>query len=200
MVSGARVSVPAAALVGTVVLCTMILVSPGAAAAPAPHVFAFLSHAGGRELARLHQVGRRISVLAPNWYELDLARGTLRPPSRRRPVLRVARRVDVPLWPVVNARTGGSAAIDDPIVRERAARAIARVADKRAYAGVTLDIEELLPSQREAYSALVRRVAALLRDRRRRLAVYVPRPAAAGSSLAYDWPALAASADRKSVG
>lgn len=167
----------------------------GAPAAPPRRVFAFLSHAGGAELARLGQVGRRISVLAPNWYTLELDDGAISPPSGTGPVITAARRVGVPLWPVVNARTAGSAAIGDPVARERAAQAIARVAAQRGYAGVTLDIEELLPAQRDDFSALVARVGQLVHADRRRLAVYVPRPTDVGSSLAYDLEALASAAD-----
>lgn len=164
-------------------------------AKPPRRVFAFLSRADGRELTRLAQVGRRISVLAPNWYELDVARGTVREPWDRTPVLRAARRAGVPLWPVVNARTGGSSAIDAPAARRRAARAVVRVASDPAYAGVTLDVEELRAGQRDAYTAFVREVAAGLSARGRRLAVYAPRPTRGGSALAYDWPALADAAD-----
>jgi hypothetical protein len=163
--------------------------------APPPRVFAFLSRADGVELTRLAQVGRRISVLAPNWYEVDVGSGAMHAPSGHERLLGAARLARVPLWPVVNARTGGSPAIEDPTARTRVARAIGRVAADRAYAGVTLDVEELRSSQRDAYSALVREVAALLSRQGRQLAVYVPRPAAAGSALAYDWSALAAAAD-----
>lgn len=168
---------------------------PRVHAEPPKRVFAFVSHADGLELKRLAQVGDRIGVLAPNWYGIDLATGAIRGPSQRGPLLRAARRAGVPVWPVVNASTGGSPAIDDAAARRRATRAIARVAAKRGHAGVTLDIEELLPSQRDAYSALVARVARLVRRRGGHLAVYAPRPTGVGSSLAYDWHALARSAD-----
>lgn len=110
-------------------------------------------------------------------------------------MIRAARRAGAALWPVVNARTGGSVALDDARARERVAQAIARVANEPEHAGVTLDIEELLPTQKASYTALVRRVVALVRPRGRRVAVYVPRPTTGGSALAYDWPALAAAAD-----
>ncbi|ADB49808.1 glycosyl hydrolase family 18 protein [Conexibacter woesei] len=193
-----RAALATAAVVGAAAVAALGLAAlrPGAAPAEPPkRVFAFLSRADGLELRRLAQIGRRISVLAPNWYELDVDSGALHEPWQREPVLRAARRAGVPVWPVVNARTGGSAAIDDPLARARTVAAIVRVASDPAYAGVTLDIEELLATQRDAYTALVRDVAAALAVRRRRLAVYAPRPTRGGSALAYDWPALAAAAD-----
>lgn len=185
----------AAAAVAAAALGLAALRPEAAPADPPKRVFAFLSRADGLELERLAQVGRRISVLAPNWYELDVDSARVREPWQPEPVLRAARRAGVPVWPVVNARTGGSAAIDDPLARARLVAAIVRVASDRAYAGVTLDIEELLATQRDAYTALVRDVSAALAARGRRLAVYAPRPTRGGSALAYDWPALAAAAD-----
>jgi spore germination protein YaaH len=194
-VRAALATVTAIAVVTVAALSVAVLKPDPAPAKPPGRVFAFLSRADGLELTRLAQVGRRISVVAPNWYEIDVDTGALHEPWQRDPVLRAARRAGVPVWPVVNARTGGSAAIEDPLARERIARSIARVASDRAYAGVTLDMEELLPTQRDAYSAFVQRLAALLKQGRRKLAVYAPRPASAGSTLAYDLPALAAAAD-----
>jgi spore germination protein YaaH len=193
-----RVALATVALIGVATVAGLAVARLGSAPDPAKpprRVFAFLSGADGRELTRLAQVGKRISVLAPNWYEVDVDTGELHEPWQREPVLRAAAGAGVPVWPVVNARTGGSAAIEDPLARERLAQAIARIASDRAYAGVTLDVEELLPTQRDAYTAFVQRVAALLKQGRRRLAVYAPRPAAAGSALAYDLPALASAAD-----
>lgn len=193
-----RATLATAALVGLAAVAALGVAGLGADEPPAEpprRVFAFLSRADGLELTRLAQVGRRISVVAPNWYELDVDRGTVREPWDRAPVLAAARRAGVPVWPVINARTAGSAAIDEPRARARAVRAVVRVASDPAYAGVTLDVEELLATQRDAYTAFVRDVAASLSARRRRLAVYAPRPTRAGSALAYDWPALAAAAD-----
>jgi spore germination protein YaaH len=170
--------------------------SDPAPAAPPKRVFAFLSRVqGGLELTRLRQVGRRISVLAPNWYDVDVATAEVGVPSGQQSVLDAARRVRVPLWPVVNARTGADPAIDDPAARDRVVRALVNIASDRAYAGITLDVEELAPQQRDSFTALVRSLADALKARGRRLAVYVARPRGAGSSLAYDLPALAAAAD-----
>jgi hypothetical protein len=156
-----------------------------AALALPPHVFAFVSDQDGRELRRLARVGARVDVVAPNWYSLDATTGRTVGPYDRRPLLRVARRRGVRVWPVVNARTGGAAWNARGVVRSLVA-----VAQARGARGVTLDMEELRPSQRAAFSALVRRAARRLHRVGRRLAVYVPRTGAA-----YDWAALARSAD-----
>lgn len=187
------VTVAAVAAAG---LTTAAVRCDAAPAAPPKRIFAFLSRIeGGTEMVRLRQVGRRISVLAPNWYEVNVDTGAMHRPSGHHDVLEEARRQRLPVWPVINARTGGSPAIEDPVARTRAIRAIAQVALDPAYAGVTLDIEELAPQQRGHYTALVRGLSTALRRHRRKLAVYVPRPREAGSSLAYDVPALAKAAD-----
>jgi spore germination protein len=153
--------------------------------APPPHVFAFVSHQDGRELRRLARVGARVDVVAPNWYALDAASGRLAGPHDRDPLLRIARRRGVRVWPVVNVRTGGAAWNGDGVVR-----ALVSVARTRGVAGVTLDMEELRPDQRAAFTALVRRAARRVHRNGRQLAVYVPRTGAA-----YNWRALARTAD-----
>ena len=144
-----------------------------------PRVFAFVSNHGGAELERLARVGARIDVVAPNWYGLDAATGELREPWDRQPLLDVAAGHGIEVWPTVNSLTGGS-----DLARRRIVRALVRVA--RQHDGVTLDMEELRPDQRDEFTALVRAAG----RRVRRLAVYVPRTGAA-----YDWRALARHAD-----
>lgn len=188
-------AVTAAAVVAAALAVTAVGGDP-ASAAPPKKVFAFLSRVeGGIEMTRLRQVGRRISVLAPNWYEVNIYSGAMHVPSGHQAVLDAARGLRLPVWPVINARTGGSPSIDDPAARARVVGAIVAVASDPAYRGVTLDIEELTPEQRDSYTTLVRDVAKALDRRGRRLAVYVPRPRGAGSSLAYDIEALARAAD-----
>jgi hypothetical protein len=154
-------------------------------------VFAFVSRLGGAELRRLDAVGPRIDVIAPNWYSLD-GGGALATPVRGAadPLLRAARRDGVAVWPVVNARTGGSAAWEAPAAQAEIVAALRAVALGAGARGATLDMEELRPSQRGAFSALVRAAATALHAVHRRFAVYVMRTGAA-----YDWRALAASAD-----
>ena len=164
-----------------------------ATARPPPHVFAFLSHTGG-ELTHLARVGRKISVLAPNWYTLDLRTAAVRGPTGTSAVLREARRVGVAVWPVVNARATSAVSLRDRSIARRLAGAIARIGTARAYAGVTIDIEDLAASDRAAFSSLVARVAARLRRHGRRLAVYAPGTDGVGSGAAYDWSSLAHSA------
>lgn len=170
-------------------------VARSAAVARRPHVFAFLSHAAGGELADLARVGRAIGVLAPNWYSLDLGTGAVRGPSGTAAVLREARQVHVPVWPVVNARASHAVSLGDRSVARRAARAIARVGTAPGYAGATLDIEGLKASERAPFSSLVAHVAATLHRHGRRLAVYAPGADGVGSGAAYDWSSLASSAD-----
>jgi hypothetical protein len=159
---------------------------------PPPRVFAFVSHRGGAELRRLERVGARIDVVAPNWYALAPATGLLRAPSGRHTgeLLKLAAARGVRVWPVVNARTGGSGAWTPAPARARIVASLRAAALGPGAQGVTLDMEELTPTQRPAFTALVREAAAALRRVDRRLAVYVPRTA-----RAYDWRALADAAD-----
>ena len=109
MVAGSRVL---ACLLGVAVLAlasSALGRSSGSKPGPPPRVFAFLSRAGGTELEHLRRYGARISIVAPNWYELHLTNQTLSgTPSQ--PVAAAARAAGVQLWPVVNARLGPGAA------------------------------------------------------------------------------------------
>jgi spore germination protein YaaH len=182
----ALVAAGAAALAALVAACGGEPASAvaGERAAPPPRVFAFVSNHGGAELERLARVGARVDVAAPNWYALDAATGELRGPWDRRPLLRVAREHGVRVWPAVNSLTGGSRAWESPAARRRIVRSLVSVA--RDHDGVTLDMEELRPHQRDEFTALVRAAA----RRVSKLAVYVTREGAA-----YDWRALARHAD-----
>lgn len=161
-------------------------------------LFAFLSRVeGDRHIERLRAAAGRVSVIAPNWYRLDLPPGRLVGGADER-VLEVARQDRVAVWPVVNARLGFRHALANGAARRRALLGITSLARRERYAGITLDIEEVRPAERDALSSFVREAARRLHRRGRRLAVYVPRRTAervTRSSAAYDWGALARSAD-----
>lgn len=163
---------------------------------PPPKVFAFVSRLDGAELERLEQVGARIDVVAPNWYSLDPASGLLRAPIRgdADALLQTARRHGVRVWPTVNALTGGSDAWTPPEARARIVASLRAAALGPGASGVTLDMEELRPRQRAAFSALIKEAAAGLHAVDRKLAVYVPRPGP-GEGASYDWRAIARHAD-----
>jgi spore germination protein YaaH len=185
--------VAAAVVLGGSAAALGAVMTRSADAGPPPRVFAFLSHAGGREQAELARVGHKISVVAPNWYALDLRTGGVRGTATSG-VLREARRQGIAVWPVVNARAAGAVSLRDRSVARRLARAIARIGTTRGYGGVTIDIEGLAASERSAFSSLVARVAATLRRHGRGLAVYAPGTDGVGSGAAYDWSSLARSA------
>lgn len=169
-----------------------------AAQAPAACLFAFLSRVeGDRHIERLRAATGRVSVIAPNWYRLDLPPGRLAGGADSR-VLDLARQDRVAVWPVVNARLGFRRALANGAARRRALIAITRLARRERYAGLTLDIEEIRPAERSAFSSFVREAARRLHRGGRRLAVYLPRRTAdrvTRSGAAYDWGALARSAD-----
>jgi spore germination protein YaaH len=159
---------------------------------PPPHVFAFVSRHGGAELERLSRVGARIDIVAPNWYALEPDSGLLRAPSGsdRARLLEIAQARRVRVWPAVNARTGGSRGWERPPARARIVASLRAAALAPGAAGVTLDMEELVASQRDAFTTLVREAAAALHAADRKLAVYVSRTGAE-----YDWKALARHSD-----
>lgn len=187
------------ASVAAALLTAAILVGACDAAAkpgPPPKVFAFVSRLDGAELTRLERVGARIDVVAPNWYSLDPGSGLLKAPIRgdADALLQTARRHRVSVWPTVNALTGGSAAWTPAEARARIVASLRAAALGPGAAGVTLDMEELRPAQREAFSALIAEAAASLHEVDRKLAVYVPRPGP-GEGASYDWRAIARHAD-----
>ena len=121
-------------------------------------------------------VARRIDVLAPNWYGLDLPSGGINARAPDPEIARLARRRGFRIWPVVNAQTDGEPLLSSAGVRSRVVSAIAATAARHRYPGVTLDLEGLLAAQRDDYTALVGALGRRLHRAGRRLAVYVPRP------------------------
>jgi spore germination protein YaaH len=170
--------------------------SGGRTPGPPPKVFAFVSSVGGREITRLERFGVDIDVAAPNWYALDTATGRLRGTDARtaQRLLDVTRPRGVSVWPTVNARTGGASSWERAAARARIVRSLEMAALAIGASGVTLDMEELRASQRDAFTALVGAAAQRLHAAGRQLAVYVPRPGR-GHAAAYDWAALAQRAD-----
>ena len=186
------------ALAGGLVAALLGLSVPGERAAPKPgppsKLFAFLSTAGGAELDHLRRYGRRISVLAPNWYQLNLPTESLS--GGPTPAVETLTRADgAQLWPVINTRLAAGEAIGGANQRRLIAAAIATEAARRGYQGVTLDIEPLPESESRAFDALVAALAARLHAHQTRLAVYVPRRTAHGGDQAYNWSTLLNSAD-----
>jgi spore germination protein YaaH len=166
--------------------------SPSRPPGPPPHVFAFLSGAGGAELDHLRRYGARIDVVAPNWFALRLSGQVAGAPEAA--VSDLARAEGVAVWPVVNA-TVSAGALTGAAARGRVAAAVAAVAARYRYDGMTLDLEQLPVAESAAFTRLVRVLAARLHAADRRLAVYVPRRTAARGDAAYDWRALARAAD-----
>jgi outer membrane protein OmpA-like peptidoglycan-associated protein len=168
-----------------------------AATGAAPKLFAFYSAVPGA-LRRLQEVGSRVDVLAPNWYTLAPATGAISGGQPNARVMALSRTLRFTVWPVVNATMGGSALIDSPAGRTTVVTSIAKLAAKHRLAGVTLDMEEMRPRQKASYSALIAQLASALHAKHRKLAVYAVRRTATDvddSGAAYDWPALARSAD-----
>jgi spore germination protein YaaH len=194
---GVRLTWPKLSLAGVIVgVAAVVACEATAKPGPPPRVFAFVSRLDGAELERLERVGARIDVVAPNWYSLDPASGELRAPLRAAadPLLQTASAHGVRVWPTVNALTGGRASWTSPPARARIVASLRAAALGPGATGVTLDMEELRPRQREAFSALIAEAAAALHAADRKLAVYVPRPGP-GEGASYDWRAIARHAD-----
>ena len=123
-----------------------------------PRVFAFI-RTGGAELAHLRLVARRIDVLAPNWYGLELPSGAVNARAPDPEIARLARRRGFAIWPVVNAQTDGEPLLGSAAVRGRVVSAVAATAARHRYPGITLDLEGVLAAQRDDYTALVAALA-----------------------------------------
>ena len=191
----AAVAVAAGAVAATAAAAPLFAARPPAL--PRPSVFCFYANDAGRGLARLQVVVRRIQVLAPEWYSVDVASATPRGEPEAA-ALALARDAHVPVWPVINTQTGGRSAIADPGVQARLIAALSGLADSEGYDGLTLDFEGISAEQRDAYSAFVAGLAAALHAHNRKLAVFVVRRTATGASSvarAFDWNALTATAD-----
>ena len=174
--------------------------APGAASGGAGRslkLFAFWSNVPGG-LRRLEEVGSRVEVLAPNWYALSPADASIRGGRPNARVMGLSRRLGFAVWPVVNATMKGAPLLDTPAGRTRIVAQITALAARYRLAGVTLDMEEMLPRQRAAYSTLVAQLSGALHAAHRKLAVYAVRRTATDvddGAAAYDWAALARSAD-----
>ncbi|HYF25559.1 MAG TPA: OmpA family protein [Baekduia sp.] len=163
-----------------------------------PKLFAFWSRNGSTGLRRLKEVGDRVSILAPNWYTLDPTTGAVTGGAPDRTVMGLSRQLRFAVWPVVNATMTGSPLIERAAGRAAVSGAIARLARRHGMAGVTLDMEEMAPGQKDEFTALVRDLAARLHADGRKLALYAVRRTATrvtDSAAAYDWPALTRHAD-----
>ena len=139
-----------------------------------------------------------MEVLAPNWYALSPADASIRGGRPNARVMGLSRRLGFAVWPVVNATMKGAPLLDTPAGRTRIVTQITALAARYRLAGVTLDMEEMLPRQRAAYSTLVAQLSGALHAAHRKLAVYAVRRTATDvddGAAAYDWAALARSAD-----
>jgi spore germination protein YaaH len=170
-----------------------------AAGRPAPCLFAFSSRLpDGGELRRFAEVGGRLSILAPNWYDRDRGAGSVRGAPAVGPLRDAAARLGTALWPVVNAQAGFQPLFGSPARRRASVRAIAALAGGERFAGITLDVEGVRPADRRELTGFVGELAQRLHRSGRRLAVYAVRRTAARpnrSSAAYDWRALVRRAD-----
>lgn len=97
-----------------------------------------------------------------------------------------------PLYPVITADAGQSAAmLADPAARAAQIQILAQLA-AGGYAGLALDYRGLTAASRADFTALVTELRPLLRAQNRTLWVYIDLAEAAGG---YDWGALGAAAD-----
>lgn len=169
-----------------------------AATGRVPKLFAFWARNGSVGLRRLAEIGSRVTVLAPNFYDLDETSGDIRGAAPDPKVMALSHRLGFSVWPVVNASMASSTLIDSPAGRTKVIRNISGLADQYNMSGVTLDMEEMAPDQQGEFTALVKGLATALHAHGRKLAVYAVRRTTArvnDSAAAYDWPALASAAD-----
>ncbi len=128
-----------------------------------------------RGLWSLEAHARDMNLLGPQCFSID-GEGNLHgqiPP----PVAAEAEWADLPVMPlVVNPgfnRATAHALLRDPVAQERAATALAALAEREEYIGWQLDFENIAPADKLLYTRFVERVAARLHRDHRLLSVAV---------------------------
>jgi spore germination protein YaaH len=140
-----------------------------------------------------------IDVVVPNYYGLQ-ADGTVDgnpDPNLDATITATGKQ----LLPMVQNRISNNALtpfLNDPVRRSNLVRGVTRIAAGTNYSGVTLDFEDVNPSDRAGLSELVRELAASLHAQGKHLAVAVP--ASTGDltdswSGAYDYSSIGNTAD-----
>jgi len=129
-------------------------------------------------MASLQAHADAMTVLAPQCYGLN--RGGALHGQLPAGVLDVARRAGLPLMPLVTNpgfnRSTAHGLLHNPKAQERAAKALAEVAEQNQYVGWQLDFEGIDPADKLDYTRFVGRVAARLHHDHRLLSVAaVPR-------------------------
>jgi spore germination protein len=136
-------------------------------------MFYYSSDSMGMESLETHTAA--ISVLAPQCYELDSA-GTVHGHISDR-LLEVARRAGLPLMPLVTNPDFDRATVRNLLhnaaAQQRAVSSLAELAARAAYVGWQLDLENLDPADKLAYTRFVARVAIRLHHDHRLLSVAV---------------------------
>jgi len=126
-------------------------------------------------LASLQAHADAITLLAPQCYGLNRA-GALHG-QLPAGVLDVARRAGFPLMPLVTNsgfdRLAAHRLLHNAQAQERAARSLAQLAERDQYVGWQLDLENIAPADKLAYTRFVTRVAARLHHDHRLLSVAV---------------------------
>ncbi len=167
--------------------------------APRAGVQAFLLTGAPDSFADLRAHAAQVSVVYPTYYECAVS-GQLTGAAVTA-VNAFARAHRIALLPRFTCQEGEAVhwILTDPDLRGATLAALARIARRRAYAGICLDLENDGAQDREAMSSFVAALARVLHAERRRLTVVVDgvagEPAAGSSSAFYDDPAIAAAAD-----
>jgi spore germination protein YaaH len=189
--------------------CLLALALTGTAAVPARAagdraghrvgLQAFLLSSAPDSLLDLKAHARSIGVLYPTYFNCEIPNG--RVTGADVPAITAyARARGIAVMPRFNCQDGPTVhrILTDPQTRMRTLARLAAIARHQLYAGLSLDLENDGPEDREALSAFVAALARTLHAQRKRLSVVVDGIGSedpTDASGLYDYRALSASAD-----
>jgi spore germination protein YaaH len=189
---------------------TLVLLLLAAALAPArPKALFYLTREADSVQSFLAHASR-VDILVPTWYSVDAAGAVSGAPDET--VLDAARRAHVPVMPIVANPESNQEAIHklmaDPEAGRRMIQALIRESKQHGYTGFQFDFEDIIATDRDLLSGLVRAAAAALHREGLQLSIAtVPNaPARPGTGAfsrwiyanwrdVYDLQALASSVD-----
>ncbi|GGA27264.1 S-layer homology domain-containing protein [Paenibacillus physcomitrellae] len=137
-----------------------------------------------------------INVLSPRWYFLN-ADDTLSD-STKTPLISWAKSTGRKVWPLVGNRSNAEAThamLSNPALSERTAASLAAYTSKYELDGLNLDFENVLPADRAYLTSFVANLAGKLHQAGKKLSVCVSPDLGTDWTAAFNYAALAQSAD-----
>ncbi|MFW5985486.1 MAG: glycosyl hydrolase family 18 protein [Halanaerobiaceae bacterium] len=153
----------------------------------------------GTSLKTLRQNHDKIDLIAPFWYTVQ-TNGNLkqRYGGPEEAAVKLARKNDIPIYPLINNSQTNNNILLDPQTRNKAINNIVSLLEKNDFAGVNIDFEFIPPSTRKGYTTFVRKLSEKLQARGKKITISVFPKINVPYEIhgAYDYNALADHVDR----